>query len=140
MAELKTQKTTKSVKTFIASIQDDAMRLDCDALCGLMRDITGCEPAMWGENIVGFDEYSYVYDSGRTGIWPMTGFSPRKQNLTIYIVDGYDRYHGLLRKLGPHKIGKSCLYLKRLGDVDVEVLRELITRSVAHMRKQYPKQ
>lgn len=139
MAELKTQKTTQSVKKFIASIEDDSRRLDCEALCSLMRDITGCEPVMWGSSIVGFDEYSYTYASGQSGNWPITAFSPRKQNLTIYITDGYDNYHALLEKLGPHTLGKSCLYLKRLGDVDMEILRDLIQQSVEYMRHEYPK-
>lgn len=139
MAEPKTQKTNQSVRKFIEAIEDDARRLDSEALCSLIRDVTGCQPVMWGTSIVGFDEYTYTYSSGHSGTWPIVGFSPRKTNLTIYLQDGYEKYESILRKLGPHSLGKSCLYIKRLGDVDIDVLRELIRRSVEHMRVEYHK-
>lgn len=92
---------------------------------------------MWSTSIVGFGTYHYKYESGREGDWPVTGFSPRKQSLTIYVMPGFSRYGSLMRKLGKYKTGKSCLYLKNLDDVDQQVLRELLIRSVADMKKLY---
>jgi len=102
-----------------------------------MREVTGCEPKMWGPSIVGFGRYHYKYESGREGDWPLTGFSPRKQALTVYIMAGFRRYEELLDRLGKHKTGKSCLYLKRLEDVDLEVLRELVHESVEQVAERY---
>lgn len=93
---------------------------------------------MWGSSIVGFGSYHYQYASGREGDWPIVGFSPRKQNLTLYIMNGFDRYESLLARLGKHKTGKSCLYLNKLEDVDLQLLRELIQESVAYMKNKYP--
>jgi hypothetical protein len=98
-----------------------------------MRDITGDEPAMWGTSIIGFGSYRYKYASGREGEWFLTGFSPRKQNLTLYIMSGFDNYDSLLSELGKYKTGKSCLYINKLDDVDMQTLRDLIEQSVAHM-------
>lgn len=106
---------------------------DSHALRELMAGVTGDPGAMWGSSIVGFGSYSYRYASGRTGEWLAVGFSPRKQNLTLYIMDGFDGYDELLGKLGNHSTGKSCLYVKRLSDVDTDVLRELVVASVAHV-------
>lgn len=135
MVELKTRKTGASVDDFIDGIADDRRRQDCLALAELMREITGDEPAMWGPSMVGFGRYHYKYASGRENDWFEAGFSPRKQNLTLYIMSGFSGYDDLMARLGKHTTGKSCLYLKRLEDVDLAVLEELIRRSVAHVRK-----
>lgn len=132
MAELKTQKNDASVEAFLHSV-DEKRRDDCFALLNLMGEVTGNEPKMWGTSIVGFGEYHYKYASGREGDMPIAGFSPRKQNLTLYIMDGFEHYDELLGKLGKHSTGKSCLYIKRLADVDTDVLRQLVEASVAHM-------
>ena len=133
MAKLKTQKTNASVSAFLKSIADDDRRKDCQTLVRIMKRAVGAEPKMWGSSIVGFGHYHYKYASGRENDWFLAGFSPRKQDLTLYIMAGFDRYDALMAKLGKHKTGKSCLYLKRLADVDVAVLEELISASVKHM-------
>ena len=133
MAELKTQKNDASVEDFLNGVSDKRKRADGFALLDLMRDITGDEPAMWGTSIVGFGSYRYKYASGREGEWFVTGFSPRKQNLTLYIMSGFDNYDSLLSGLGKYKTGKSCLYINKLDDVDQATLRVLIEQSVAHM-------
>lgn len=134
MSEPKTQKNDASVEVFLNSVEDDSKREDSFKVLKLMQSITGAEPAMWGTSIVGFGEYTYRYASGREGDWPLVGFSPRKQNLTLYIMSGFDEYDSLLAKLGKHKTGKSCLYIKQLEDVDQAVLEELVRKSVEHMR------
>jgi hypothetical protein len=127
MAEPKTQKSTQaSVPDFLAAVADPARRADAQALCELITEETGQPPAMWGTAIVGFGEYTYHYGSGREGSWPAVGFSPRKQNLTVYISTGFDGYGQLLERLGRHTTGKGCLYLRRLSEVDDSVLRELV--------------
>jgi hypothetical protein len=126
MAEMKTTKSTASVADFLASVADPARRADAEAVCALMAEVTGEPPTMWGSSIVGFGTYHYRYATGREGDWPAVGLSPRKQALTIYISAGFDRYEELLGRLGPHSTGKSCLYLKRLADVDQEALRGLV--------------
>lgn len=133
MSEPKTQKNDASVIDFINGVEDDRKRQDSLAILELMKEITGEEPAMWGTSIVGFGAYHYTYASGRQGDWPLVGFSPRKRNLTLYIMAGFDEYDALLAKLGKYTTGKSCLYINKLADVDLSVLRELIQRSVAHM-------
>lgn len=138
MNELKTQKTDQDVTEFLAGVADEVKRKDCQIVCDLMQDVTGEPPALWGSSIVGFGQYKYRYASGRSGVWPLVGFSPRKQNLTLYIMDGYSDYQGLLAKIGPHKIGKACLYLKSLEGIDRSVLRTMIERSVKSMRERYP--
>jgi hypothetical protein len=138
MAELKTQPSDRDVTEFVQSIADERKRQDCFALVALMRDVTGHAPQMWGENMVGFGRYRYTYASGRTGEWFLTGFSPRKQNLTLYIMAGFDQYDELMQRLGKHTTGKSCLYIKRLADVDLGVLRELIRLSAQHMAATHP--
>ena len=137
MAELKTQPTTASVTAFLNAVDDPQKRRDAKEVLALMKEITGKKPEMWGTSIVGFGTYHYRYASGREGDWPVTGFSPRKRDLTIYVMLGFSRYQALMKKLGKYKTGKSCLYLKRLDDVDRKVLRQLITRSVADMKKAY---
>lgn len=133
MAELKTKKTEASVEDFLNGIPDEQKRQDSFAVLKLMREVTGAEPKMWGDSIVGFGEYHYRYASGRQGDWPLVAFSPRKQNLTLYIMAGFEAYDSLMSKLGKYKTGKSCLYLKKLSDVHQETLRELVRQSVAHM-------
>jgi hypothetical protein len=123
--------TSTDVVAFIDAVPDEHRRSDARELCELMRSVTGEPPVMWGPSIVGFGSYHYRYESGRTGDAPLAAFSPRKANLVVYLVGGFeDRYPKLLDKLGPHKTGKACLYLKRLGDVDVDVLRQLVERSM----------
>lgn len=138
-ARNKTVANDASVETFLAAIADPQRRADAQAVDALMRKATGCAPKMWGGGIVGYDEYHYVYDSGREGDMAMAGFSPRKQNLVLYIVPGFKDYEALMQRLGKHKTGKSCLYLNKLADVDVAVLEKLVAASVAAMRKKYPK-
>ena len=137
MAELKTKKTEASVDDFIAAIEDDQRRKDCKAVMAIMKRVTKSSPKMWGTNIVGYGSYHYRYASGQEGDWPLTGFSPRKQNLTLYIMAGFDDYPELMAKLGKYKTGKSCLYLKRLSDVDTAVLEKLVAASVKDMKEHY---
>lgn len=134
MAELKTRKNQASVRSFLMTVSDEKRRNDCFKVMKLMQEITGEEPAMWGGSIVGFGIYHFKYASGREGDWFVTGFSPRKTSLTLYIMSGFSRYEELLGKLGKHKTGKSCLYVKSLDDTDEAVLRKLVEQSVAHMR------
>lgn len=137
MAELKTKPNEASVEAFLQSVEDEKKRQACFTLLKLMQDVTQSEPKMWGGSIVGFGNYHYKYESGREGDWFLTGFSPRKQNLTLYIMAGFDRYDELMAKLGKHKTGKSCLYINKLEDIDMTVLRELVAQSVAHMVKRH---
>ena len=134
MAALKTQKTEADVQAYLESVEHPTRREDAFAVLEMMRQITGVEPAMWGPSIVGFDSYRYKYASGREGEWPVVGFSPRKRSLTLYIVDGFDGYESLLARLGKVKTGKACLYINKLADVDPETLRDLVRRSVEHVR------
>jgi hypothetical protein len=138
MAELKTKANKASVEKFLKSIKDDQKREDSFKIVEIMQKAAKAEPQMWGTSIVGFGSYHYKYVSGREGDWMLVGFSPRKQNLTLYIMSGFDEYDALLKKLGKHATGKSCLYIKKLEDVDMKVLKELVTRSVKHMRKTHP--
>ena len=134
MAELKTKPTQQSVEEFLGSITDERRQADCRAVLRIMQRVTKAKPKMWGPGMVGFGSYHYKYASGREANWFVTGFAPRKQNLTLYIMAGFKKYDALMAKLGKHKTGKSCLYIKRLGDVDMDVLTELIEQSVDHMR------
>ena len=133
MAELKTKPTDHSVEAFLNSVADDQKRQDSFTILNLMAEVTGDEPQMWGDSIVGFGRYHYKYASGREGDWFLTGFSPRKQSLTLYIMAGFDDYDNLMAQLGKYKTGKSCLYIKKLKDIDQAVLRELVKQSVEHM-------
>lgn len=134
MAENKTKPTSVSVDSFIDQLADEAKRADAKALVKLMRELTGEPPKMWGPSIIGFGTYHYKYDSGREGDMPVAGFSPRKAAIVIYIMTGASGSEALLTKLGKHTIGKSCLYIKKLADVDQEVLKTLIVRSIADIR------
>jgi hypothetical protein len=140
MAEAKTKVTEASVSAFLDAVKDDTRRADCKTVAKLMQKITGEKPKLWGSSIVGFGTYRYVYASGRTGDWPITGFSPRAQALTLYIMSGFEGEPALMKKLGKYKTGKSCLYVKSLADIDLGVLEELVKRSVAYMRKKYPRE
>ena len=135
MGELKTKKTDQSVETFLSGVADEKKRQDCFTVLKLMKQVTGREPKMWGSSIVGFGSYHYKYQSGREGDWFLTGFSPRKQNLTLYIMPGFARYEALMKKLGKYKTGKSCLYVKKIEDIDLQTLRELVKQSVEYVAK-----
>lgn len=133
MAELKTKPTDGDVGRFLASIEDEVMREDCVTLVELMGKVTNASPRLWGPSIVGFGEYRYRYASGREGTWFTVGFAPRSKRLTLYLMSGFEGYEDLLARLGRHSLGKSCLYVRRLADVDLAVLTELVTQSVRHL-------
>jgi len=135
MAELKTKLNDASVTDFLNAIEDEEKRKDCFEIVKIMKQASKAEPRMWGPSIVGFGSYHYKYASGREADWMLVGFSPRKQNLTLYIMPGFARYGELLKKLGKYSTGSSCLYIKRLGDVDRKVLKELVSESVKVMKK-----
>ena len=134
----KTRPEAASADAFIAAIEDPDRRSDCTRIAGIMAEATGAPATMWGASMVGFGSYHYRYASGREGDWFLTGFAPRKSNISLYIMAGFDRFDSLMRDLGKYKTGKSCLYIKRLADIDEAVLIELIHESVAWMREQYP--
>lgn len=138
MATLKTQQNQADVQAFLQQVDHEQRKKDSLQLLELMQKWTGLTPTMWGPSIVGFGTYHYVYESGREGDWFLTGFSPRKQALTIYIMAGFNRYDELMSKLGTYKTGSSCLYVKRLSDIDLEVLRELVVQSIAYLKERYP--
>ena len=135
MSELKTRPTSASVAEFLA-LQPDARRADCEVVLRMMEAATGEHAEMWGAAIVGFGRYAYANSTKKTFEWPLIGFSPRKQDLTLYLMPGFDGFAELMAKLGKHKTGKSCLYLKQLADVDQAVLRKLIDGSVEAMASQ----
>ena len=137
MAENKTKPTSASVTEFVNSIDDPRQRADARKVAAMMRRATGKRAKMWGSSIVGYGTYHYKYDSGREGDFMLTGYSPRKQALTVYILAGFKRFEPLMKKLGKYKTGKSCLYIKRLTDVDETVLEQLINESVKYMRDNY---
>lgn len=138
MSEQKTKPTEQSVDDFLGNIADEQTRDDCFAIAKLMKKITGSAPRMWGTSIVGFGKYHYKYDSGHEGDACLTGFSPRKQNITLYVMPGFTEHTDLLEKLGKHKAGKGCLYIKKLEDINEDVLKKLIEHSVDHLKKKYP--
>ena len=139
MAELKTKPTVENVVQFLNGVTDDRKRQDCFTVLALMKEVTGAEPVMWGSSIVGFGSYHYKYASGREGDSILTGFSPRKQNLTLYLMGGFEgKAAGLLKSLGKHKTGKGCLYVNSLDDVDKSVLRKLVEQSIEYVRTAYP--
>ncbi|MES2858879.1 MAG: DUF1801 domain-containing protein [Pseudomonadota bacterium] len=135
MSELKTRPSTAPVAEFLAQ-QSSERRADCEAVLRMMEAATGERAEMWGAAIVGFGRYAYTNSARKTFEWPIVGFSPRKDDLTLYIMPGFDGFAGLMAKLGKHKKGKSCLYLKKLADVDATVLRALIEESVKAMEPQ----
>ncbi len=134
MAENKTKPTRGSVEKFLSRIKDEKVRRDTFALLEVFQQVTKEEPKMWGSSIVGFGQYHYRYASGREGDSALTGFSPRKQNLTLYIMGGFDNYGELMGNLGKYTTGKACLYIKTLDDVHLPTLKKLIRESVKHMR------
>ena len=133
MAELKTKVTKASVEKFLQGIRDEKKRADCFEILKMMKRATHAEPKMWGPSIIGFGDHHYIYESGREGDWFRAGFSPRVQNLTLYMMGGFDS--DLLKKLGKYKTGKGCLYINKLEDVDKKILSELITKSVKKISK-----
>ncbi len=133
VAELKTRPTDDSVMKFLNSVGDEKKRADSFKILDLMREVTGEEPRMWGSSIVGFGSYHYKYASGREGDWFVTGFSPRKQSLTLYIMAGFAEYDELLENLGKYATGKACLYIKKLEDVDMPTLKKLVKFSADHV-------
>lgn len=138
MSSNKTTETAASVENFINSVENEQRSKDSREMIELMREITGSEPRMWGSSLVGFGQYHYKYASGREGDSFLTGFSPRKSAFTVYVMPGFDLYADQMARLGPHKTGKSCLYLKNLDVADRGVLEEIIRDSVEVMRKKYP--
>jgi hypothetical protein len=137
MAEQKTKENDQNVEAFLNSIDDEKKRQDSFVILDLMKQVTGLTPKMWGSSMVGFGRYHYKYASGHEGDAFLTGFSPRKQNLTIYIMAGFEQYDELMKKLGKYRTGKSCLYIKKIEDIDLEVLKELVGQSVEQMKKMY---
>jgi hypothetical protein len=135
VAELKTKPTDRSVAAFLEGLADESRRKDCREILRIMKRVTGKQPRMWGPSIVGFGSHHYRYESGREGDWFLTGFSPRKRDLTLYVMAGFKRHDALMAKLGKYKTGKACLYLGKLEDVDTKVLEELVSASVEHIRK-----
>lgn len=140
MAELKTKQNDASVEEFLGAVANDRRREDAFTVLELLKRVTGEAPRMWGTSIVGFGSYRYRYASGRTGEWPRIGFSPRKQNLTVYVMPGFSNYDEILSRLGKHRTGKSCLYLNKLADIDMDVLEELIGSSLEAMAELYPEE
>jgi hypothetical protein len=140
MAELKTKETDADVFAFLADRCVGQRHTDCLTLITLMQEATGEPPKLWGDSIVGFAKYRYQYKTGHSGEWPIIGFSPRKNDLTLYVMPSFDAFPDLLAQLGKHKLGKSCLYLKKLADVDEAILRQILTTAVAQMADQrvYP--
>lgn len=138
MAELKTKLNDGDVLAFLNAVEDEKRRADSMRALSLMKEISGEEAKMWGGSIVGFGSYHYEYASGRTGDWPLVGFSPRKQALTLYIMAGFSKYGSLMEKLGKYKTGKSCLYIKKWEDIDEDVLQELIKSSIDFLKSKYP--
>jgi len=137
MAELKTKPNEASVEAFLNTVENEQKRNDSFRLLKIFEEVTGEKGKMWGPSIVGFGSYHYVYPTGNSGDWMLAGFSPRKQALTIYMMAGNKRFEKDLEKLGKHKIGKSCLYVKKLADIDEVVLRRMIKESVETVKKKY---
>ncbi len=129
-AELKTRPTASPVAEFIESVENERRREDAHTVAAMMERVTGEKPKLWGTSIVGFGEAHYKYESGREGDWFKVGFSPRKANLVLYIMPGFRDYGPLMQRLGKHKTGKSCLYINKLDDVDMDVLEELVAKSI----------
>ena len=139
MAELKTKSSNESVTEFLDNLGDSKRKEDCKIIMEVMENVTGEKPRMWGSSIVGFGTYHYKYPSGHEGDWFKTGFSPRKQNLTLYIMSGFEEYDNLMSKLGKYKNGKSCIYIKQIEDIDLEILKQLIAESIIMLDNRYGK-
>jgi hypothetical protein len=138
MAEQKTKPTEISVEDFIRMVTDEQMRDDSLALIKIMKKVTGSKPTMWGPSIIGFGSYQYKYESGHEGYSCLTGFSPRKGNISLYVMGAPTEQATLLKKLGKHKAGKGCLYVKKLADINLTVLEKLVEQSVNALKKKYP--
>jgi len=138
MAELKTKQTDASVEAYLDTIEDPRRRADCAAISALIKKVTKFQPKMWGPTIVGFGSYHYRYETGHEGDACLAGFSSRKPEIVVYIADAFESRERLLKKLGPHRTGKVCLYIKRLSEIDVGVLEKIIRASVAEVRRKYP--
>jgi hypothetical protein len=138
MSEAKTKPTRVSVRSYLDGIANEPRRRDCETVAAMMKKVTKCEPRMWGPSIVGFDTYHYKYESGREGDMCVVGFSSRKTDLVVYLVSGFEGAEDLLQNLGSHKLGKSCLYIRRLSDVKLPVLERLVARSVEETKRRYP--
>lgn len=138
MAELKTKATEVKAADFIAAVADPVRRADAEIACAMLQRLTGEAPKMWGPSIIGFGSYRYTYDSGHSGEMCRIGFSPRKAELVLYVLTGQPDQAPLLARLGKHKTGKSCLYIKKLADVDMAVLEEITRTALAHMDATYP--
>ena len=136
-AELKTKVNEASVEGFLNTVKDEQARAGCFEILKIMKQVTKEEPKMWGAAIVGFGTYTYKYTSGQSGDWPLAAFSPRKQNLTIYIMSGFEGYEELIAKVGKCKTSKACLYVKKLDDLHIPTLKALIKKSVAETKKKY---
>lgn len=137
-SENKTQHTDADVTAFIDAVADERQRADALKVAAMMERLTGHKPKMYGSSIVGFGNCHYKYESGREGDMPRLAFSPRKGQTVLYITDGYDKYADLMARLGKHKTGRSCLYIKRLSDIDEAVLEQLCVESLAWMADKYP--
>lgn len=135
MTELKTKPNNKNVEEFLKQVENPIKREDSFKILELMCEVTNEQPVMWGESIVGFGQYHYIYPSGREGDWFLIGFSPRKQSLTLYIMSGFDNYEEKLKKLGKYRTGKSCLYINKLEDVDISILKEIMADSIDYVKR-----
>lgn len=138
MSKNKTVPNDTSVSDYLAQVTPESKRQDAETIAAIMSELSGQPATLWGGSIIGFGQYHYRYESGREGDFMRVGFSPRKNNFSLYIMGGFDEHATLLKQLGKHKLGKSCLYIKQLADVDQQVLRQLISDSLSHMQKRYP--
>ncbi len=138
MTNLEIQEPQTKVVQFMTTVTQEKRRIDCEKAVELLAEATGMKATMWGDNLIGFGSYDYQYKSGRSGTWFLTGVSPRKQGLTIYVMPGSDNFAELIGNLGKFKTGKSCLYINKLEDINTEVLKQLISDSVAYMKEKYP--
>ncbi len=138
MAKIKTTETTKSVTAFINAIRDEVKRKDSFQIIDIMKKQTGFDPKMWGPSIIGFGNYHYKYESGHEGDMPLAAFSPRSTAIVFYFSEEFENREELFKRLGKHKTGKVCVYVKRMADIDVSVLKKMITNSVKHTRSRYP--
>jgi len=137
MSELKTKPTDKDVNEYLNKIENVKKREDCYKLLAIMNDITKEKPVIWGDSIIGFGKYHYIYKTKREGDWPIIGFAPRKKNISIYIMSGFSMHKEIMENLGKYKIGKSCLYINKLEDINQEMLKNLIKESINFIESQY---
>lgn len=138
MAETKTKPTDVTVAEFIAGVEPEGRKADAEVLDAFFRRVTGWQPVMWGPTMVGYGSYAYRYESGHGGTALATGFSPRKAELSIYVMPGYQDYGPILARLGKHRLGKACLYVRKLADIDMDVLEELVRAGLADLRRMWP--